>query len=115
MDLSELTENEVYRLAIPVWKEIIKGSNTMDFDVFSSSFTEELKNRIGREKFENQCNEFPLLTSLGAAEPVACIWRDKGVTVLFRQHSTKLEGEFVGQIRLNGSTESIEVTDVQVY
>jgi len=115
MDISELPEKQVYEIAAPMWKIIIKGSNEIDFELFSSSFSEELKDRIGKDKFEKQCNEFPLLTSLGSFEPVACFRRENGVTIVFRQFSTRLKGEFIGQLRLIQSEGRTEITELQVY
>lgn len=115
MDISTLSDDKVYEVAIPIWETMMQGSNAINFELFSNSFSSELKERIGKEKFERQCKEFPLLTSLAKAEPIACIRRHDGVTVIFRQLSTQLEGEYIGQVRLSGETNNIEVTDAQVY
>jgi hypothetical protein len=115
MDVSKLSDEEVYELAEPIWENMRKGSNNVDYETFSCFFSASLKGRVNKERFENQCKEFPLLTSLGAATPVACIRRKEGVTVIFRQLSTRLEGEFVGQLTLAGTHEKNKVINAQVY
>lgn len=115
VDLSDLSDEQIYELAAPIWNKMNKGSNSVDYETFSSSFSVSLKERVNKERFENQCKEFPLLTSLGAATPVACIRRKEGVTVIFRQLSTRLEGEFIGQLTLSGAKEKSEVINAQVY
>lgn len=115
MDLSDLSDEQIYDLARPIWKMMSKGSNSINYETFSSSFCVSLKERVNKERFENQCKEFPLLTSLGSATPVACIRRKEGVTVVFRQLSTRFEGEFIGQLTLSGTNEKNEVINAQVY
>ena len=115
MDLSDLSDEQIYELAAPIWNKMNKGSNSVDYETFSSSFSVSLKERVNKERFENQCKGFPLLTSLGAATPVACIRRKEGVTVIFRQLSTRLEGEFIGQLTLSGAKDKSEVINAQVY
>jgi len=115
MDVSNLSDEQVYELAVPIWENMSKGSNNSDYEMFSSSFSSSLKKHVNRERFESQCKEIPLLTSLGASTPLACIRRKKGVTVIFRQLSTSLEGEFLGQLTLYGTKDKNEVINAQVY
>jgi hypothetical protein len=115
MNISNLSDEKIYELADPIWDNMRKGSNLVDYETFSCFFSASLKERLNKERFENQCKEFPLLTSLGAATPVACIRRKEGVTVIFRQFSTRLEGEFVGQLTLSGTHAQNEVINAQVY
>lgn len=106
MELLNLSDEQIYEIANPIWESMTQASNTIDY---------ELKRRVTKDKFENQCKEVTLLTSLGNATPVACIRRDDGVTIIFKLLSTKLTGEFVGQLRLSGTSNNVIVTDAQVY
>ena len=115
MDLARLSDEEIYVLASHIWQNMTKGSNSIDYEIFSRSFHVSLKEKLTKERFKEQCKEFPLLTCLGTATPVACIRRKEGVTVIFRQFSTSLEGEFVGQLTLSGTKEKHEVINAQVY
>lgn len=115
VDISSLSNEQVYQLAVPLWETMKKGSNTVDYEKFSTFFSHSFKQLVDRERFERQCKEFPLLTSLGEATPVACIRRKEGVTIIFRQLSTILEGEFIGQLTLAGTAEKNEVIAAQVY
>lgn len=64
---------------------------------------------------KTQSSEIPLLTSLAEVSPVACIRRNEGVTVIFRQFNHSLEGEYIGQLTLAGTLEEHEVVNAQVY
>ena len=115
MDLARLSDSQAYQIAEPIWEKMKIGSNTVHYETFSSSFSGELKELVTRERFEGQCKEFPLLTSLGKSTPVACIRRGEGITIIFKQLSTTLEGEFVGQLTLSGTHENQKVINAQVY
>lgn len=115
MDLRQLTDQDIYPLAQTIWDAMSRASRDIDYNTFCQAFSDALKQRISRERYESQCQEFPLLTSLSHAEPVACIRRSEGVTVIFRQFSSQLEGEFIGQLTLAGTAEQHEVVNAQVY
>lgn len=91
------------------------SSKNIDYEAFSARFSDQLKGQVTKERLETQCNDIPLLTSLAEAIPIACIRRKEGVTVLFRQSSHSLEGEFDGQLTLDGTLEEHEVVNAQVY
>ena len=115
MEISSLSDTKIYEIAEPIWEKMKIGSNAIDYEKFSAFFSEDLKKLITRERFESQCKEFPLLTSLGKATPIACIRRKEGATIIFRQLSTTLEGEFIGQLTLSGTQEKHKVINAQVY
>lgn len=91
MNLATYTNTEIYKLAEPIWMNIITGSNKGYYDLFSASFSEDLKQKVTEERFHSQRNEFPLLISLAKdIEFIDCIRRESGITVLWRQKSSKL-------------------------
>jgi hypothetical protein len=63
MNLHILSDAELEKLAHPIYTRIIRGSNTGDYSLFSSEFTNELLERITPERFVSQRNEFPLLSN----------------------------------------------------
>ena len=115
MNLVDLPDIQAFEFATPIWEKMKAGSNEVDYEQFSSSFSQDLKKLVTKERFESQCGEFPLLTSLGESNPIACIRRKEGITVIYRQLSSALEGEFIGQLTLSGTQESYEVVNAQVY
>ena len=115
MNLVDLVDAQAFELAAPVWEKMKCGSNAVDYELFSSAFSSELKALVSKQRFQDQCKEFPLLTSLGESEPIACIRRKEGITVIFRQLSKELEGEFIGQLTLAGTEQVFQVINAQVY
>jgi len=114
--MKNLSESEVYKIANPIWESMSSASNSGDYEKFISHFSTELKELITKERFESQAKEFPLLTSLkNNAMPVACIRRSEGTTVIYKQLSSALEGEFIGQLTLKKTKNGCEVVNAQVY
>lgn len=113
MNITRYANSEICAVADPIWLNIIKGSNRVDYSQFSRDFSLDLKAKITKERFASQCNEFPLLTSLSESfEFIDCIRRKEAVTVLWRLRSTILEGEFLGTLTLEGTNAAVSVIGV---
>ena len=103
------------KLAEPIWMNIIDGSNKSDYKLFSVSFSEDLKQKTTEERFQSQRNEFPLLTSLTKdVKFIDCIRSESGITVLWKQKSSELAGEFLGQLTLDEKNGNVNVIEVSV-
>lgn len=114
--MNDLSDTEIYKIAAPIWENMNKCSNNIDYEGFSTHFSKGLKNLITQTRFVEQCKNHKLLTSLKlGATPVACIRRAEGVGVVFKQLSTELEGEFIGSIVLSESAGTVEVLDATIY
>ncbi|MDH5301975.1 MAG: hypothetical protein OEW58_11495 [Gammaproteobacteria bacterium] len=108
------TDKQVFAFAQPIWDSICEGSNNVDYDKFSRYFSDSLKEMVTKDVFEYQCDVSSLLTTLGKATPVACIRREDGYSVIFKQTSTQFPGEFVGLLTLSDIGEDAFVENVQV-
>lgn len=113
MRLSDCSNARVEELARPIYLNIIRGSNRRDYSVFSRDFSKELLLRITPERFDNQCNEFLLLTSISEDfEYIGCIRRESAMSVLWKLKSTVLKGEFFGSITLEEVSNKIRVSGI---
>lgn len=116
MTLDIFSDQEIYELASPIWKEMSIHSNAVNYDGFSALFTDELKGYVTKDRFEKQCGEFPLLTSFTLESyPIACLRRHDGVCVVFKLFSDKIDGEFLGHITLVSLNGIVQVNNAQVY
>lgn len=113
--LSALEKEQLKSVALPIWKNIIEASHDQDYARFSRGFSSELRAKLSEEHFRQSCQEIPLLTCVDADfEFIDSIHREKGVTILWRLHSTRYEGEFLGILTLNSSESGMEITGVSV-
>lgn len=111
-----ITDEEIFKIARPIWKNMNASSNQIDYEGFSRDFSNELKKIITKGRFEAQCKKHKILTSLIAdAEPIACIRRKEGIGVIFRQLSSSQEGEFMGNLIISLENGKAEVLDATIY
>lgn len=113
--MNDLSDQEIYEISNPIWERMISASNSIDYEKFSTHFSDALKSKISKDKFETQTKENQLLTTLvSGAIPLACIRRSEGVTVLYKQLSSELSEEFLGLLTLSKINEEYRVIDAQV-
>ncbi len=112
---STLEKEQLKSVAIPIWKNIIDASHDQDYARFSRGFSDELRAKLSEEHFQVSCQEFPLLTTIDSNyEFIDAIQREKGVSIIWRLHSTRYAGEFLGILTLQGGNSGMEITGISV-
>lgn len=61
--MKQLTDEEVYKIAKPIWIKMNDCFNNMDYFDFTKEFGDELEAKITKERFGEQCKNHPILTS----------------------------------------------------
>ncbi len=113
MCISNYLDAGLEEIGRPIFLNIIRGSNRRDYSIFSRDFTAELLLRITPDRFESQCNEFPLLVCISEDfEYIGCIRRESSVSVLWKLKSTLLKGEFFGSVTLEEVRHKIRVSGI---
>ena len=111
MDFFEYTDNEIYDIAKPIMESMVEGTNSNDYELFSSHFSSKMSDLVGKEKFTNQTkSNIPVYGELEPPSILGCIRRESGVTVVYRQNTTKKKGELLGQLLLDD-----EGCDIKVF
>ena len=114
--VKNLTDEEIFKIARPIWVNMNICSNNVDYVGFSRDFSDKLRETLTIDRFESQCEKHEILTSLiPHAEPLACIRRKEGFGIVFRQLSSTQEGEFMGNLIINISDGKAEVIDATIY
>jgi len=114
--MNEMSDKEIFEIAAPIWNSLNSASNNKNYEEFSKQFSSKLKAFLTKERFLEQCNKHKLLSTLViGAEPVACIRRSEGVGVVFKQLSSGLSGEFMGNLVLTNTSGGVEILDVTIY
>lgn len=113
--ISALEKEQLKSVALPIWKNIIEASREQDYARFSRGFSGELRAKLSEEHFRISCQELPLLTTIDSDyEFIDSIQREKGVTILWRLHSSRYAGEFLGILTLQSGASGMEITGVSV-
>ena len=110
-----LQKEQIRTVAEPIWRNIVLAARDRDYARFSRGFSEDLLSRLSEEHFRQSCEDFPLLTTIETGfEFIDAIYRETGVTILWRLTSSRFAGEFLGILTLESSDSGMEITGVSV-
>tara|TARA_B100001123_G_C15276259_1_gene1012285 strand:+ start:1706 stop:2068 length:363 start_codon:yes stop_codon:yes gene_type:complete len=111
MNLLNKTDKEILEIADPLWDELVKHSNNMDYGAFTKNFSSHMLYGANEIEIGKQWKNNKLLTSLSKKrEFFGCLRRNNFVTVLYKQTSDKIPGEFLGRLVLG-----IEGNEVRIF
>jgi hypothetical protein len=101
MELQEMSDSQILKIAAPILSDIVRGSNEKTWDLFSRHMPKENANDEARADVEKQWEDNEYLTSLTeTSEFLGVIRKTDYVLVLWKQKSTKVEGEFLEKLYL---------------
>ncbi len=119
MELSELlkkTDKEIKEIAQPVWDNLIKSSNIKDYGTFTKDFSSQMLYGANEVELGKQWANNKLLTSLSdKPEFLGCIRRNEFITVLYKQKSNTVPGEFLGRLVIGLEDNLIKVFGATIY
>ena len=107
MNLQDKTDEEIIKIANPLWDNLVKSSNNKDYSGFTKDFSAEMLYGANEVEIGKQWANNDLLVNLSNDKTcLGCLRRNEYVTVLYKQKSTKLSGDFLGRLVI-GSEEGI--------
>ena len=116
MNLLEKSDEEVIEIASPIWANLVKSSNIKDYGSFTKDFSSQMLYGANEVELGKQWANNKLLTSLSDKQEVlGCIRRDKFITVLYKQKSNTLTGEFLGRLVLGMEGDMVKVFGATIY
>ena len=116
MDLLDKNDEEMIKIANPIWLNLVKSSNIKDYGGFTKDFSSQMLYGANEVELGKQWSNNKLLTSLSEKQEfLGCIRRDKFITVLYKQTSNVLPGEFLGRLVLGLEGDEIKVFGATIY
>ena len=116
MDLLAKSDEEIFVIAKPFWENLVRASNMKDYGGFTKDFSTQMLFGANEVELGKQWANNKLLTSLSETnEVLGCIRRDKFVTILYKQTSNSVSGEFLGRLVLGMEGEMIKVFGATIY
>ena len=111
MNLQDKTDEEIIKIANPLWDNLVKSSNNKDYSGFTKDFSAEMLYGANEVEIGKQWANNDLLVNLSNDKIcLGCLRRNEYITVLYKQKSTKLSGEFLGRLVIG-----IEEDDVKIF
>ena len=116
MKLLEITDEEILEIANPIWDDLVKYSNNKDYSGFTKHFSAQMLYGANEVEIGKQWANNKLLTSLSKQkEFLGCLKRNNFVTVLFKQKSDTVPGEFLGRLVLGIEDDKVKVFGATIY
>ena len=116
MKLLEKTDEEILEIASPIWDDLVKYSNNKDYSGFTKHFSAQMLYGANEVEIGKQWTNNKLLTSLSKQkEFLGCLKRNNFVTVLFKQKSDTVPGEFLGRLVLGIEDDKVKVFGATIY
>ena len=116
MNLLEKTDAEIIKIANPIWDNLIKSSNIRDYSGFTKDFSAQMLYGANEVEIGKQWANNKLLTNLSEKKEVfGCLRRNLYVTVLYKQTSDKVPGEFLGRLVLGVEDNKVKVFGATIY
>ena len=116
MNIIEKTDEEIRALAEPLWRDLVKNSNEGKYGEFVKNFSSSMALAMNQVTVGHQFANSELARNL--SEEVDClgiIRRGEHVTVLYRQRSTKKDGEWLGRLVLGYEDGRIRIFAVSLF
>ena len=116
MPLLDNSDKEIIEIAKPIWNNLIKSSNQKDYSGFTKDFSAQMLYGTSEVELGKQWASSELLISLSEnIEFIGCLRRNNFVTVLIKQKSEKITGEFLGRLVLGDEDDNIKVFGATIF
>ena len=116
MKFLDKTDKEIIEIADPIWDNLVKTSNIKDYGGFTRDFSAQMLFGANEVELGKQWANNKLLTSLSNKKvSLGCLRRNLHVTVIFKQTSNTVPGEFLGRLVLGVEDDEIKVFGATIY
>ena len=116
MNLPEKSDQEIIDIAKPIWENLVKSSNIKDYGGFTKDFSSQMFFGANEVELGKQWANNKLLTSLSdKKEVLGCLRRNLHVTVLYKQSSNSVPGDFLGRLVLGVEDNEVKVFGATIY
>ena len=116
MDLLKKTDEEIIKIANPIWDNLVESSNIKDYGRFTRDFSSQMLFGANEVELGKQWANNKLLTSLSEKKEVlGCLRRNLHVTVIYKQTSNTIPGDFLGRLVLGVEDNEIKIFGATIY
>ena len=116
MDLLKKTDEEIIKIANPIWENLILTSNQKNYGGFTRDFSSQMLYGANDVELGKQWANNELLTSLSdKKEVLGCLRRNLHVTVIYKQTSNTVPGDFLGRLVLGIEDDEVKVFGATIY
>ena len=116
MSLEDKKDEEIFKIAEPIWDNLVKSSNMKDYGGFTKDFSSQMLYGANEVELGKQWAGNELLISLSEKkEFLGCLRRNGFITVLLKQRSDTVKGDFLGRLVLGVEDEEVKVFGATIF
>ena len=116
VNIIDKTDEEIWAAADPLWRDLLKSSNEGKYGEFVRSFAKPLALAMNQVVVNHQFANSELARNLSEDfDRLGIIRRGEHVTVLYRQRSTKKQGEWLGRLVLGYENGEIRIFAASIF
>jgi len=116
MSLLKKKDEEIFKIAKPIWDNLVKSSNMKDYGSFTKDFSSQMFYGANEVELGKQWSGNKLLTNLSQQkEFLGCLRRNEFVTVLIKQKSNTISGDFLGRLVLGVEGGEVKIFGATIF
>ena len=116
MSLLNKPDEEIIKIADPIWDNLVKSSNIKDYGSFTRDFSSQMLYGANEVELGKQWASNDVISSLSeGCKAFGCLKRGQYVTILYKQTSTKIPGDFLGRLVLGEEGGLIKVFGATIF
>ena len=116
VNITEKTDEEIKAIADPLWLDLVKNSNEGKYGEFVKNFSGAFARAMNQVAVGHQFANSELARNLAEDfDYLGIIRRGEHVTVLYRQRSTKKEGEWLGRLVLGYEDGKVRIFSASIF
>ena len=115
-NIIEKTDAEIFAIADPLWRYLVKCSNEGKYGEFVKNFSGSFARAMNQVVAGHQFANSELARNLSeSVDSLGIIRRGEHVTVLYRQRSTKKQGEWLGRLVLGYENGEVRIFGASIF
>ena len=116
MSLQDKTDKEIIKIAEPLWENLVNCSNNKDYSGFTKDFSAQMLYGANEVEIGKQWANNELLVNLSNEKIcLGCLRRNEYVTVLYKQKSSKISGDFLGRLVIGLEDDKIKIFGATIF
>ena len=116
MNLLEKTNEEILKIADPLWDDLVESSNKRDYLGFIKHFSKEMLMGANEIEIGKQWTKNKMLSSLSVErELLGCLRRGEYISILYKQTSDEVPGEFLGRLVLGVDDSEVKIFGATIF
>ena len=116
MSLLDKSDQEIIKIAEPIWANLVKSSNIKDYGGFTKDFSSQMLYGANEVELGKQWASNELISSLSeGCKAFGCLRRGQYISILYKQTSTKVPGDFLGRLVLGDEDGLVKVFGATIF